>query len=132
MHKPAVWILLALSAALNIAGCRPTISPQEAKVMVTLAEIQRGIEADIELDKFDQLLTTAQAEIVLLNQKIRTNPCFQNAVEKSYASYEIAKKAWQRKMEVQDESRKADMEMALSFSLSFSALNIERAHRCYQ
>ena len=100
--------------------------------MVTLAEIQRGVEADIELDKFDQLLTTAQAEILLLNQNIRTNPCFQNAVEKSYASYEIAKKAWQRKMEVQDESRKADMEMALSFSLSFSALNIERAHRCYQ
>jgi hypothetical protein len=131
MHKAAVLVLLVILSALN-AGCSPKITPQEAKVLVTLDEIQRGFEANIEYDKFVQLLMTAGAEIDMLKQNNKPNPCFQSAVEKCYASYEIAAKAWKKKMEEKDENRKADMEMTLSFSLSFSAINIERANKCYE
>ncbi len=131
MHKAAVLVLLVVLSALN-AGCSPTISPQEAKVLVTLDEVQRGVEANIEYDQFVQLLTTAKAEIGMLKQNDKPNPCFQSAVGKCYASYEIAGKAWKRKIEETDENRKADMEMTLSFSLSFAAISIERANKCYE
>lgn len=130
MRKTAVLVMLVFLSALT-AGCSPEITPQEAKVLVSLDEIQRGIESNIDYNQFVQLLMTAKAEIDTLNQKDKPNPCFQNAVEKCYASYEIARKAWKRKMEAEDENRKADMEMALSFSLSFSAISLQRANKCY-
>ena len=34
--------------------------------------------------------------------------------------------------EEQNESRKADMELTLAFSLSFAALNIEKAADCFK
>jgi len=131
MYKAAVLVLLVILSA-PIAGCSPKITPQEAKVLVTLDEIQRGFEANIDYDQFVQQLLTAKAEIEMLKQNNKPNPCFQSAIEKCYASYEIAGKAWIRKMEAKDESRKADMDMALSFSLSFSSINLERANKCYE
>jgi hypothetical protein len=35
-------------------------------------------------------------------------------------------------MEEKDEGRKADMEMTMSFSLSFASINIEKANKCYE
>ena len=131
MQKTAVLVFLVILFLLN-AGCSPKISPQEAKVLVTLDEVQRGVEADINYDAFGQLLITAKAEIDMLKQGTKANPCFKSAVERCYASYEIAGKAWKKKMAEKDEIRKADMEMALSFSLSFAAINIERAGKCYE
>jgi hypothetical protein len=131
MHKVAVSVFL-MASFLLVFGCGPRITPQEAKVLVTLDEIQRGVEANVGYDQFVRLLTTAKAEIDMLQQNDDPNPCFQSAVEKCYASYEIARKAWKRKTEVKDPNRKADMEMTLSFSLSFSAINLERANKCYE
>ena len=131
MRKMAVLILSVALSVLNF-GCDPEITPQEAKVLVSLDGIQRGVEANVDYDQFVQLLATAKAEIEMLKSGDKPNPCFQSAVEKCYASYEIAGKAWQRKMEEADENRKADMEMTLSFSLSFSAINLERANQCYE
>ena len=131
MHKVTVLVLLVVFCAL-IAGCAPEITPQEAKVLVALDEIQRGVEADIDHEKFIQRLTTASAEIDRLKQSDKPSPCFQSAVERCYASYEIAGKAWKKKMEEKDEGRKADMEMTLSFSLSFASINIEKANKCYE
>ncbi len=131
MPRASVLISLVVITLLY-SGCSPQITPQEAKVLVTLDEIQRGVEANIDYDKFVQLLMTAKAEIDMLKQNDEPNPCFQNAVEKCYASYEIAGKAWKKKMEEKDERRKADMEMVLSFSLSYSLINIERANKCYE
>ena len=131
MRKSAVLVLLIGLSVLNF-GCGPKITPQEAKVLVSLDEIQRAVEANVEYDQFVQLLMTAKAEIEMLEKSDKPNPCFQSAIEKCYASYEIARKAWQRKMAEKDENRKADMEMTLSFSLSFSAINIERANKCYE
>jgi len=124
-------VLLVIFIALS-AGCSPKISPQEAKVLATLDEIQRGVEANIGYDQFVPLLMTAKAEIDMLKQNNTPNSCFQSAVERSYASYEIAGKAWQKKMVEKDENRKSEMEMAQSFSLSFAAININRANKCYE
>ena len=131
MNRLAVLILMVIFYV-PVTGCSDKITPQEAKVLVALEAVQRGVEADIDYDKFVQLLMTAKAEIDMLKKKDSPNPCFLSAIDKCYASYEIARKAWDRKMTLQDEARKADMEMTLSFSMSFSAINIERANKCYE
>jgi hypothetical protein len=131
MSRAVVLILFGLFSALN-NGCAPKITPQEAKVLVVLDEIQRAVDKDIEYDKFVQLLGTAKDEIDMLRQSTKPNPCFLNAAEKCYASYDIARKAWQKKMEAKDEKRKADMDMTLSFSLSFASINIQKANKCYK
>jgi hypothetical protein len=131
MHKAAVLVLLGLFSTLS-GGCSPEITPQEAKVLVVLDEIQRGVDGKIDYDRFVQLLDTAKAELEALRQSNTPNPCFLNAVEKCYASYEIARKAWQKMMEAKDEKRKADMEMTLSFSMAFSAISIQKANKCYE
>jgi len=131
MFRAAVLVLLGLFSALN-SSCSPKITPQEAKVLVALDEIQQGVEEKIEYNQFVQLLETAEAELDTLSRSTKPNPCFLSAVEKCYASYEIARKAWQKMMEAKDQSKKADMEMTLSFSLSFSSINIQKANNCYK
>jgi hypothetical protein len=131
MFRAAVLILIGLFSALN-GGCGPKITPQEAKVLVVLDEIQRAADDNIEYDRFVQLLGTAKDELDMLRQSTKPNPCFLSAAEKCYASYDIARKAWQKKMEAKDEKRKADMDMTLSFSLSFASINIQKANKCYK
>jgi hypothetical protein len=53
-------------------------------------------------------------------------------VDKCYASYEIARKAWKQKMEADDEQRKQDMDLTFSFSISFAAACIQNANNCYK
>jgi hypothetical protein len=131
MFRAAVLVLLGLFSAL-IGGCGPKITPQEAKVLVVLDEIQRAVDENIEYDRFVQLLATAKSELDMLRQSAKANPCFLSAVEKCYASYDIARKAWQKKLEAKDEKRKADMDLTLSFSLSFSSINIQKANNCFK
>lgn len=131
MHKVAAVLVLIMFSFMN-SSCSPRITPEEAKVLVTLDDIQRGVESNIDLDRFEQLLNTANAEIGNLKQNSKKNPCFMSAVTKCYASYEIASKAWKRMEAGLDPKRKEDMEMTLAFSLSFSRLNIEKANKCYK
>lgn len=131
MNKAAAVLLLIIVSFLN-CGCSPRITPQEAKVLVVLSEIQRGVESNIDFNQFEQLLNTAKAEVNILEQNSKKNPCFMSAVNRCFASYEIAKKAWKKRDAEKDVRRKEDMEMTLSFSLSFSRLNIEKANKCYQ
>ena len=126
----AVFVMAFFS--IFISSCGPRITPEEAKVLVVLDEIQRGVESNIDFGQFEQMLNTAKAEIDLLEKNNKKNPCFMSAVSKCYAAYEIAKKAWKRKDAEQDMKRKEEMEMTLSFSLSFSALNIKKANKCYE
>ncbi len=131
MYRAAVILWLTV-LPFFISGCSPRISPEEAKVLVVLGEIQRGVESNISFEKFDQLLKTAKAEIEILEQNTNKNPCFMSAVKKCNASYGIAKKAWIKKEKEKNSKRREDMEMTLSFSLSFSALNIKKANKCYE
>jgi hypothetical protein len=90
------------------------------------------MESNIDFNQFEQLLNKAEAEIALLEQNSKKNRCFMSAVNKCYASYEIARKAWKRIEAEQDVKKKEEMELALSFSISFSALNIKKANKCYE
>jgi hypothetical protein len=131
MHRTTVVVLLIVFSLLN-SGCSPKITPAEAKVLVVLDEIQRGVESNVDFNRFEQLMETAKAEIKILEQNSKKNPCFVSAANKCYASYEIARKAWKKMIEEKDVTRKEDMEMTLSFCLAFSALNIEKANKCYK
>jgi hypothetical protein len=131
MYKAAFVFFIIICSFLNF-GCSPRITPEEAKVLVILDEIQRGVESNVEYAQFEQMLRTANAEIKTLEQNPKKNQCFMSAVSKCYASYDIARKAWKKMDEEKDTKRKEDMEMTLNFSLSFSALNIEKANKCYQ
>jgi len=131
MYKAAFVFFIIIGSFLTF-GCSPRISPEEAKVLVILDEIQRGVESNVDYNQFEQMLRTANAEIKTLAQNPKKNPCFMSAVSKCYASYDIARKAWKRMDEEKNQKRKEDMEMTLNFSLSFSALNIEKANKCYQ
>ena len=131
MHRAAIVVLLMVFSLVN-SGCGTRITPEEAKMLVTLEEIQRGVESNVSLEQFDKLIETARAELNILEQSSEQNPCFMSAVKKSCASYELARKAWMRKEEAKDAKRKTDMEMTMSFSLSFSVLNIKKANNCYQ
>ena len=125
MYKAAFVFFIIICSFLNF-GCSPRITPEEAKVLVILDEIQRGVESNVDYNQFEQMLRTANAEINTLEQNPKKNPCFMSA------SYDIARKAWKKMDEEKDTKRKEDMEMTLNFSLSFSALNIEKANKCYQ
>ena len=132
MQRMLLVVVLA-TVCLIFYACSDKISTEEAKVLVSLDEIQRGFESNISYDDFMGLLKTAKAEIAMLKtSRKKKNPCFINAVDKCASAYEIAGKAWKRKNEIADEKRKQDMDMALSFSLSFAALSIQKAGKCYQ
>jgi len=131
MQRVVVVIVIAFFCT-TILACNPKITPEEAKVLVSLDEIQRGFESNIDYSRFVELLKTTKAEIVILKKNDPRNPCFMGAIDKCYAAYEIARKAWKKKMESKDAIRKADMDLTLSFSLSFAALNIEKANNCYK
>ena len=60
MHKTAFWVLLVMFLGLNPIGCGEKISPQEAKVLVALGEVQRGVETNIDYEQFVQLLKRFQ------------------------------------------------------------------------
>jgi hypothetical protein len=132
MYKAAFLVLLVIFSALTTTGCADKISPQEVRVLEVLGQVQQGVETNNEYGRFELSLAAAKAEIEMLKQDGKPNPCFLSAVEKSYASYEIVRKAWKMKLTETEEGRKADLEATLSFSLSFSAINIERAKKCFE
>jgi len=94
--------------------------------------IQRSVEADISYEQFLDLLRGAKFAVDGLKRGEKTNACFLRAIERSYASYAIAGKAWKKKMEAQDEARRADMDLTLNFSLSFAAVSIQQASDCFK
>jgi hypothetical protein len=124
--------LLFLIAAMVVCGCsRPQPSAEEMKALALLKSVQGGIEANPSVAAFIQLLGQAESELTLLKQNPKTNACFLNALEKGYASCQIAGKAIQRKLETQDPVRKQDLDMTLGFSTAFAAVSIQRAVECY-
>jgi len=124
--------LLLLVAVMVVCGCsRPQPSAEEMKALALLQSVQGGLDANPSVAGFTQLLSQAESELTLLKQNPKTNPCFLNALEKSYASCQIAGKALQKKLETEDPLRKQDLDMALSFSTAFATLSIQRAAECY-
>jgi hypothetical protein len=124
--------LLFMMAVIVVGGCsRPQPSAEETKALAMLQLVQGGIEANPSVAGFTQLLGQAESELALLKQNPKTNACFLNALEKGYASCQLAGKAMQRRLETEDPVRKQDLDMALSFSTAFAAVSIQRAVECY-
>ena len=107
-------------------------STEEENVLKSLINIQNSLETNVSYDNFVELLRNAKTELDSLKQAEKKNSCFLAAVDKCYASYEIARKAWKQKTETENEKKQQDMEMTLSFSLSFASLSIEKARYCYK
>jgi hypothetical protein len=129
MREMALFILIA---ALVAGGCsRPQPSADEMKALTMLQSLQGGIGANPSVAGFTQLIGQAESELTRLKQNPKTNPCFLNALEKGYASCQIAGKALQRKLETEDPVRKQDFDMALTFSTAFAAVSIQHALECY-
>ncbi len=122
-----VFLVVILSSCFN-----PKKTTEEESVLNTLTQIQNSLEADISYDKYAGMLMEAKVQVDHLKQSENKNSCFVSAVDKCYASYEIAQKAWKQKLETDNEKRKQDMDMTFSFSISFAMLNIEKANSCYK
>ena len=123
-------LILMLCVGISCSGSKPTLEEQNA--INALSSIQTRLESDISLEAYLGLLNTAKAQMDILKGAPKKNGCFFGAVDKCYAAYEIAGKAWKHKIEAKDENRKNDMGMTLAFSLSFASLNIEKANNCFK
>ncbi|MGD8948656.1 MAG: hypothetical protein PVI62_18470, partial [Desulfobacterales bacterium] len=61
MQRVVVVVVITLFCT-TILACSPKITPDEAKVLVSLDEIQRGVESNIDYNRFVELLKTTKAE----------------------------------------------------------------------
>ena len=133
MRKNIIVLFSTLCVLMIIVSCSgPQKSTEEESALNSLTRIQDSLESNISYDNFAGLLSEAKMEVDRLKQSGENNRCFVSAIEKCYASYEIARKAWKQKLETEDDKRKQDMEMTYSFSISFATLNIEMANKCYK
>jgi hypothetical protein len=133
MSKAANIFLAMLFIFVVFTSCAgPKASNEEENVLNSLINIQTSLESDITYDELVALLSEAKPQVDKLKRSENSNRCFISAVDKCYASYEIARKAWKQKMEINNEQRRQDMEMTFSFSISLAALNIEKARNCYR
>ena len=132
MYKSASIAFSILLVIILLTSClSPKKSTEEENALNSLLQIQNKLEADITYDEFAVLLRDAKPKVDRLKQTENNNRCFISAVDKCYAAYEIAGKAWKRKMETNNDKIRQDMETTFSFSISFATLNIQKANNCY-
>jgi hypothetical protein len=133
MNKVVMVFLPILILSVIFTSCSsPKKSTEEENVLNSLRNIQDKLEANISYDELTTLLKDTKPQLDRLKQSQNHNRCFISAVDKCYASYEIARKAWKQKKETDNEQRRQDMEMTFAFSKSFASLSIERADNCYK
>src|SRR5512137_523597 len=110
-----------------VTGCsRPKPSADEERALAMFQAVQQSLEANPTSEAFDRLLSQTESQLGILKQNPKTSPCFVNALNKCFASYQIIGKALQKKQGVLDENRRQDIEMAQSFSTAFAAVSIRQ------
>lgn len=133
MNKGVMVFLPILILCVIFTSCfNPKKSTEEENILNSLRNIQNKLEANISYAELATLLRETKPQLDRLKQSQNHNRCFISAVDKCYASYEIARKAWKQKQETNNDQRRQDMEMTFAFSKSFASLSIERADNCYQ
>lgn len=131
MTKPiAMWTLCWLSAIILAACSDPEPLPEEKHLLTALKNIQSGFRANMSANQFDPLLTQAKQSLDTLGPIAEKNPCFFSEAKRSYASFEVCKKALRQKETAMDEKRKIDMETTLSFTLGFASVSLAKASEC--
>ena len=118
-----------LALVMGCSGPKPTV--EEEKALSMFQTVQQRLEESPSLEAFNRLLAQTETELNHLKQNSRTQPCFVNALTKCFASYQIIGKALNQKQRPLDEKRREEIDMALTFTTAFAAVNIKQARDCY-
>jgi hypothetical protein len=124
-----ILVFFTVFMCTSCSGPKKTL--EEENALAALTHVQQGIEANVAYEQYIELLDQAKIKIDILKIANNSNLCFMGAIDKCYASYNIAGKAWKKKMEATDEARRVDMDLAMSFSISFGAVSIQKANNCF-
>jgi len=133
--KRIVSVVILLLFALSISfSCsrKPKSVLEEVDMLNALTKVQNSIEEKVSYDEYVNLLSDAKEKLSILKEVEGKNNCFFNAVNKSYASFEISRKAWKLKNEAKDEKRRIDMDTTLSFALGFGSVSLASAKQCFK
>lgn len=127
----SVFVLFLLLAASSCSG-PPQPIPEETAVIEAMKKVQEGYESKVPLPEFEQRLRVAAERIDRLKKAAGNTPCFLNAIDKSYSSYEIGRKAWKMRDAAETELRRNDLDTTLSFSMGFASVSLAQANECFQ
>jgi hypothetical protein len=131
--KTCALLQIGLIFFLSTISCSgPQISIEEENVLSALSNIQQSLENNVSYEAFIELVDQVKTDIDMLKRNGNNNMCFLGAVDKCYAFYHTAGKAWRQKMDTMDEVRKNDMDLTLSVLQSRAALSIQFASNCYE
>ena len=131
--KTCALLQIGLIFFLSTISCSgPQISMEEENVLNALSHIQQSLENNVSYEEFIELVDQVKIQIDMLKRNGNNNMCFLGAVDKCYAFYHTAGKAWQQKMDATDEARKNDMDLTLSVLQSRAAVSIQFASNCYE
>ena len=119
------WLVLAMGCS----GPKPTV--EEEKALTMFQTVQQRLEESPSPEAFNRLLAQTESELNHIKQNPQTQPCFVNALTKCVASYQIIGKALNQKQRPLDEKRREEIDMALTFTTAFAAVNIQQARDCY-
>ncbi|MGE5255087.1 MAG: hypothetical protein ACM3KE_00355 [Hyphomicrobiales bacterium] len=132
MGKGIGWfgvVINLLVLAIGCSGPKPTV--EEEKALAMFQAVQQSLEESPSPQALHRLLGQTESELNRLKQNPRTQPCFVNALNKCFASYQIINKALDQKKGPLDEKRREEIDMALTFTTAFAAVSIKQAMDCY-
>ena len=132
MGRGIGWFGVVYSVIVLVMGCsgpKPTV--EEERALAMFQTVQQSLEGSPSLEALNRLLGQSESELNRLKQNPRTQPCLLNALSKCVASYQIIGKALDQKQRPLDEKRREEIDMALTFTTAFAAINIKQAMDCY-
>jgi hypothetical protein len=127
----SVMVVLGLLGLLSCSG-PPQPIPEENAAIEAVQKVREAYESKVSLPEFQQRLRTAAEKIAAVKTSDAANPCFLNAIDKCYSSYEIGQKAWKMRDEAETETRRNDLDTTLSFTMGFASVSLAQANECFQ
>jgi len=134
MRKATLGSAIVLGLLLAAVSCSgpPQPIPEETAVAEAMKKVQEAYESKVSLPEFQQRLQLAEERLNTLKNTSGKNPCFLNAIDKSYSSYVIGQKAWKMRNQAETERRRNDLDTTLSFSMGFASVSLAQAKECFQ
>jgi hypothetical protein len=118
-------------ASMFLQGCsQQTPSDEEQKALSDFQAVQQNLESNGSPAVFVQLLGQAESQLSSIKHAPKTIPCLVASLDKCLAYYQLIDKALKTKLEVLDEKRRQELDMAVTSSMAFSALSIQQAVDC--
>ena len=133
MGRAVEWCGVVFGVLVLVMGCgRPKPTAEEEKTMSMFEAVQQSLEGSPSLEALNRLLGQTEPQLNRLKQNPKTRPCFVNALSKCFASCQIVGKARSPKQGPLDVKRREEIDMALTFTTAFAAVNIKQAMDCYR